>query len=376
MRSRLLELLKQCDYKGYYISTIKRESLLWDWILKITSAYDAIKEHITDKERIYLALNNNIVDLICPNKNYYRMGNIKQGFIFCDKWNKCVCAKEQQKQKTIATFEQNYGKGIINPGQLSITRKKHKDYVNSPKFKDAQLKAKQTNIERYGVENVFQASAVKTKIQETNLKKYNVINPSQSNLIKQKKIKTSLKNYGVEYPTQSNIIKEQTKETNIKKYGYEFATQNEIIRNKAKYTKQKTWHQYTNASKEATSYFIEYYQSRYRNDQICFNMKDIGLYEWGYHYKGSWLLFDFVAFEYGHRGNINKIIEIIEYMGPFHYTKEDVDNRGNERAFPWKTKNTTIKESFEKDDLKRQFCIDHNIKYTEIWPEIYHKDRK
>ena len=75
-------------------------------------------------------------------------------------------------------------------------------------IKCSKLKAIQTNLERYGVENPFQSEEIKNKIKQKNLEKYGVENPSQSSEIKQKKIETSLKNYGVENPTQSEIIKQ------------------------------------------------------------------------------------------------------------------------------------------------------------------------
>jgi hypothetical protein len=64
--------------------------------------------------------------------------------------------------------------------------------------------AKKRNLERYGVENVFQSEEIKEKIKITNLKKYNVENPSQSEEIKEKRKKTNFRNFGVEYFSQQN----------------------------------------------------------------------------------------------------------------------------------------------------------------------------
>ena len=60
------------------------------------------------------------------------------------------------------------------------------------------LKAKQTNLKKYGVENVFAAEEIKEKIKNTNLEKY-----------------------GVVYATHIPNHDKKTKLTNLKKYGTE-----------------------------------------------------------------------------------------------------------------------------------------------------------
>ena len=58
-------------------------------------------------------------------------------------------------------------------------------------------------------------------LRQSNLEKYGVENPSQREDIKQLKKQTCLKNYGVENPNQSHEIRERTKATNIQRYGTE-----------------------------------------------------------------------------------------------------------------------------------------------------------
>lgn len=125
--------------------------------------------------------------------------------------------------------------------------------------KCSRTKFKNTCIEKYGVENVFQFDTIKEKIKDTNLYKYGVDNPFKSELIKEKikninldkfgaeyytktedyKIKskiTNLKNLGVEYPMQSNLIREKSTKKCIEKYGVSHALQNEFIKSKMKNT--------------------------------------------------------------------------------------------------------------------------------------------
>ena len=77
----------------------------------------------------------------------------------------------------------------------------------------------------------------KIKAKETCLKKYGVENPSQLEEIKKKKIDTCLKHYGVEYGINSPIIKNKIEQTTIKKYGVKNVSQNPEIHKKQMYGK-------------------------------------------------------------------------------------------------------------------------------------------
>ena len=106
--------------------------------------------------------------------------------------------------------------GVINAGQLETQKEKSKETktkrYNNPHFNNPE-KAKETNKEKYGVENPFQSEEIKLKIRETC------------------KIR-----YGVEYPLQSEKVKIQIKQTNLEKYGTEFATQSDIVKEKYRQT--------------------------------------------------------------------------------------------------------------------------------------------
>ncbi len=83
------------------------------------------------------------------------------------------------------------------------------------------LKAKITNLEKYGVENVFQSEKIKDIIIETNLKKYGVSSPMMSKEIREKSKKTCLEKYGHENILQSTEIREVYKKIIFEKYGVE-----------------------------------------------------------------------------------------------------------------------------------------------------------
>jgi hypothetical protein len=242
--------------------------------------------------------------------------------------------------------------------------------------KCSKLKSTQTNLERYGVENPFQSEEIKNKIKQKNLEKYGVENPSQSPKIHQKKIETSLKNYGCEYPTQSEIIKEKSKQTNFNKYGVSCAMKIPEIAQKSVEMrfKNNNYIKYT-SSEEAKNYIKGYIKEKnYKLNQCAFSDAENGLYEWGYQYKGKWILYDLVVFEEGFRGNKDKIIEILEYHGPFHYEGNDVKERGEEKATPWVKSKLTIKESYEIDKLKEEFAKTLTKCYNVIWSKKYHRN--
>ena len=75
--------------------------------------------------------------------------------------------------------------------------------------------AKQTNLEKYGVENISQLSEIKNKVKETFKKNFGS-HPMQNSKFKEelfKKVKqTNLEKYGVEFPLQSKEIKNKINE--------------------------------------------------------------------------------------------------------------------------------------------------------------------
>jgi hypothetical protein len=79
-------------------------------------------------------------------------------------------------------------------------------------------KRKQTNLQKYGVENVFASKEVKQKIKKNNLQLYGVESHTQREEIKQKTAKTNLERYGTIAPAQNNEVLNKMKQTNLQKY--------------------------------------------------------------------------------------------------------------------------------------------------------------
>jgi hypothetical protein len=149
------------------------------------------------------------------------------------------------------------------------------------------IKTITTNLEKYGVENVYQSKEVKQKIKETNLRnigfeyytqtkkfkehcrklnleKYGVENYSQTQEFKDKVKSTSLEKYGVEHVTQSQEFKDRLKETNLKKYGVDHQFKDPYIRKKISNTiKEKYGKDWYTETEEFKKKFKEYSLLKY-----------------------------------------------------------------------------------------------------------------
>ena len=105
---------------------------------------------------------------------------------------------------------------------------------NISKLNSIKDKKKETCLKNWGVDCNFKSDITKEKKKETCLKNWGVDNPSKSNIIKDKKKNTTLDNYGVINPFQSEQVKEKIKETNLERYGVENPMMNEHIKELSK----------------------------------------------------------------------------------------------------------------------------------------------
>ena len=267
----------------------------------------------TKSEYIYCILNNITSNPICEvcKTNFKKFKSFKDGYIVCSA--KCKYQlKKQENKKDISKYKidhtkENFLKYIIKNnkvltnkyqinlklpeetylwcktkaeyiycivndikylpvckeckiGQLSFLNYS-KGYVDFCSVKCAQTnsktkeKIKQTNINKYGVDNVskldnikekkkttlkknykvdspLQSKKIQDKVKDTNLKKFGCENVSQNEDIKEKKIETNLKNNKVKYPIQSQIIKDKIQSTIKRKYKVDNISQSEEIKQK------------------------------------------------------------------------------------------------------------------------------------------------
>jgi len=145
------------------------------------------------------------------------------------------------------------------------------------KHPDREIKTKNTNMERYGVENVYQDEDIKNRIRKTNLERfgaeYNTQTQefkdyckklnldrygkeyySQTKEFKDKIVNTSMEKYGVDHPSKSKEVKNKLKELNLKKYGVDHQFKAPEIREKISSTIKerygKNWYTETDGFKE------------------------------------------------------------------------------------------------------------------------------
>lgn len=122
----------------------------------------------------------------------------------------------------------------------------------------SQIKQRQTNLKRYGVEQPFANPDVQAKIKATNKERYGFENPSSSPDIRAK-VQSTLKSkygkhhtqtdehkermrayyleqYGVDNPLKSEEVKDKIKKLNLDRYGVHHAMQSDEIKERAKIT--------------------------------------------------------------------------------------------------------------------------------------------
>lgn len=88
------------------------------------------------------------------------------------------------------------------------------------KSSEVRGKAKDTMLERYGVENPSHSTKIKKKRERTIVKRYGVKNAFQSKELMEKAAKTIRKRYGVNNVSQSEEIKQRKEDTSVLRCGH------------------------------------------------------------------------------------------------------------------------------------------------------------
>ena len=151
----------------------------------------------------------------------------------------------------------------LNAERSKLCKKAYHDKSNN-EINKIKEKRKQTNMERFGVENPYQSKEIQEKIKQKNLELYGVEYATQRKDVKEKIDKSTLESqgakrylqteegqnkfkqsclekYGVENPYQSEEKKEKIKQTNLKRYGDEIPCRTKNIKNKMKENSLIKW---------------------------------------------------------------------------------------------------------------------------------------
>jgi hypothetical protein len=132
---------------------------------------------------------------------FYKLKNGYKNSRFCSP--ACSSRSDDIKQTKKYNFKEIHG--VYHHMQLSSTKSK----------------IKQTNLDRYGVENTFQSDEIKDKIKQNRLEQTGYEYASQNPEIRKKIQQTNLDRYGVDNPRKSNVTVDKIKQTNQERYGYD-----------------------------------------------------------------------------------------------------------------------------------------------------------
>lgn len=203
--------------------------------VKIRESY--IKSHFPDlyhellnvggssiSERLYRYYHHIKEDPLCKycgkNKTKYR--NLKLGYQTYCSASCCALDPDRRnlaKQTSIEKYGVEHYTNIEKTKQTNLERYGVEWNIAS---KESREKQKRTNLEKYGAENPMQSDVVKEKVRETNSKK----TTEEKQLTVQRSKKTKLERYGDE--NYSNI--NQMKSTKLARYGNEYYTNQEQAR--------------------------------------------------------------------------------------------------------------------------------------------------
>ena len=134
--------------------------------------------------------------------------------------------------KRKATTQEHYG--VDNVFQAKAVKEASKEtmldkYGDTCPMRIDELKAKAaaTNLERYGAENPFGSAEIQQKIQQTSLAKYGVACPSQSSDVVNHRAQTILERYGAPHYFETEDFKEKFKHASLARFGTEHPMQSE-----------------------------------------------------------------------------------------------------------------------------------------------------
>jgi len=181
------------------------------------------RRHQTSNQEYYDQFIKKLNEGICPIcGKATKFDTILTGYRkYCS--TRCLNLDPETRAKIEKTSIERYGVKC----NLNLDATKKKANANS-QSKESKTKRAKTNVEKYGVENVYASERVKEKIRQTNLERYGVDYSWQSDAVKEKSKVTSLARYGTEHPQQSDIVKQHTRQLKQSRL-QEFMMQNDCI---------------------------------------------------------------------------------------------------------------------------------------------------
>ena len=204
MREVFAEIVLEWGIKHWSFG-VRRNLELMAWIAAETSD---LSDATPFAERAYSAVHGERAT--CPNGKQRKLKNIKDGWGFCARTGKCVCAQQQIAKKISnnkrsltdseradiqakreATNIIRYGH--VNTGQTEKARIAHQEfYADLDNVRNQLRKQVATMMERYDVQNAAHLRGAVQRRKATLATRYGVTNPMQDKTIAAKSIATRL----------------------------------------------------------------------------------------------------------------------------------------------------------------------------------------
>lgn len=219
---------------GIFIKKVSEHSIKNTWVqenLPNLYAFILDKQGDSFSEKIYL-LSHDIGKCLVCGKNTKFLSYLRGYRTYCSKkcsnndYNLIKIKSENFKKNNLENW------GVDNPAKSQQVIDKIKESRLKLDINQINKKIIETNLNKYGVDNVSKLEFIKQKKIQTNLDNLGVENPFQSDIIKQKIRKTFLRKYGVDHPLKSEQIKEKSKATSLKNWGYSNPARSQAIKDK------------------------------------------------------------------------------------------------------------------------------------------------
>ena len=181
----------------------------------------------------------------CGSDGHSNVKGLMNASKYCKKCQNDVNRKDYQDiVKTIELFglkllteKQDYKNNKQLLKVICICGNEYETYLNCIQqgkncMKCKSIKIKETCLERYGCENVFQNEEIKEKIKETCLEKYGEAHPMKNSEILEKAKETCLEKYGKEFAFCQDYVYEKIRNNFKEKYGVCFPFQSKEIQEK------------------------------------------------------------------------------------------------------------------------------------------------
>lgn len=332
----LVEYIK--THSKCYISTISK--LLTNNILDKTNKYQLSVKELIFRIRYNIPLDKEFRCSFCGKKIKFnsKCGYNKHCSTQCSTLDKSV---QEKKKQTCMTL---YGKEYYS------NTEKHKNFlkINAKIFHD---KAKETSINKYGVDNYAKTDACKLKVKKANEKKFGVDNYAKTQEFKQflkqnkeqiqnKRKQTCLRKYGTESYTQTDEYKKKhdqiqakIKNTSMKRFGTKNFSQTPKFK---KYVKEHSdeilsKRLQTNKTRFGADWYMQTQEYKDRAKQTCLNKYGVDCYVKTKEYKEK----AYNTKKKNNSFNISKPEEQVYQLLIIKFSKDDIIRQYRSKKYPF-----------------------------------------